>query len=158
MQKINNELLNSVLAKAKESPRRRMNHNFHTDFSDPINRMLNCFVSDTYFRPHKHENPDKREVFLVLKGSLVVIIFDEVGNIIDHIVLNQANGSFGVEIPPREWHTIVCLEPETVIYELKDGPYMPINDKNFAQWAPAEGEAGCKEIQDKWLKELGLRK
>jgi len=67
MQKIASaELLNEVIQKAKNSPRGRMNYNFHDDLVDPINRMLNAFEPGTYIQPHKHENPDKREVFILL--------------------------------------------------------------------------------------------
>ena len=41
------------------SPRLRLNHNFHDDLADPINRMLNALEPGTYLQPHKHENPDK---------------------------------------------------------------------------------------------------
>ena len=31
------------------------------------------------------------------------------------------------------------LEPDTVVFEVKPGPYQPTSDKDFAPWAPAEG-------------------
>jgi len=108
------KLLAELSQKANNSPRKRLNHNFHDDLADPINRMLNAFEPGTYIQPHKHENPDKREVFIVLRGSLVV------------------------------------LETGSVVYEVKDGPYFPISDKNFGSWAPKEGDAGC----DEYLKNL----
>ncbi|MBM3436837.1 MAG: cupin fold metalloprotein, WbuC family, partial [Bacteroidetes bacterium] len=58
----------------------------------------------------------------------------------------------------RKYHTIICLEPDSVIYELKDGPYDPADDKNFAPWAPKEGEPGCEEYMTKILYSLGLFK
>jgi hypothetical protein len=37
------------------------------------------------------------------------------------------------------YHSFIVLEPDTVIYEVKSGPYVTSTDKSFAPWAPAEG-------------------
>jgi len=151
MQKIvSPELLDEVIQKAKNSLRSRINHNFHDDLADPINRMLNAFEPGTYIQPHKHENPDKREVFIVLRGSLVVVFFDNSGTPTDFVLLDQDKGNYAVEIPVGAWHSVFALVSGTVVYEVKDGPYLPMNDKNFASWAQKEGELGC----DQYLKDL----
>ena len=142
---ISNKTLDELSQKAAEAPRLRMNLNHHDDLADPINRMLNAFEPGTYVQPHKHENPDKREVFLILKGSMVVVFFDDLGNANEFVLLNRENGNYAVEISPGVWHTIIALEKGTVVYEVKDGPYFPMNDKNFALWAPKENEDGCGE-------------
>lgn len=147
---VSKELLDELSKKALESPRKRLNHNFHDDLSDPINRMLNAFEPGTYIQPHKHENPDKREVFIVLRGSLVVVFFDNSGTPIDFILLDLEKENFAVEIPAGAWHSLFALESGTVVYEVKDGPYFPISDKNFAKWAPKEGDPNC----DEYLKNL----
>ena len=139
------ELLNEVSQKAMNSPRRRLNHNFHDDLADSINRMLNAFEPGTYIQPHKHENPDKREVFIVLRGSLVVVFFDNSGTPTDFVLLDRDKGNYAVEIPVGAWHSLFSLESGSVVYEVKDGPYLPMNDKNFAEWAPKEGDPNCEE-------------
>lgn len=139
------EFLDELSQKAILSPRQRMNHNFHDDLADPINRMLNAFEPGTYVQPHRHENPDKHEVFIVLRGSLVVVFFDNAGTPTDFVLLNRDKGNYAVEIPVGAWHSVISLEPGTVVYEVKDGPYLPISDKNFASWAPKEGESECTE-------------
>lgn len=141
---ISPDLLNGLTQKANQSPRRRLNHNFHEELADPINRMLNALEPGTYIQPHKHENPDKREVFIVLRGSLVVVFFDDSGNPNEFVLLDPENGNYGVEVPVGAWHSLFALEAGTVIYEVKDGPYSPLDDKNFASWAPREGEPECE--------------
>jgi cupin fold WbuC family metalloprotein len=138
---VSSELLDELSQRAINSPRNRMNYNFHDDLEDPINRMLNALEPGTYIQPHKHENPDKREVFIVLRGSLVVVFFDNSGNPTEFVLLDREKGNFAVEIPVGAWHTVIALEPGTVVYEFKDGPYFPISDKNFAEWAPKESDA-----------------
>ncbi|MDJ1468598.1 WbuC family cupin fold metalloprotein [Cytophagaceae bacterium DM2B3-1] len=153
---INQALLDQVSEKAQKSLRLRMNHNFHHTPDDLLNRMLNAMEPGTYVHPHKHENPDKREAFLILRGRLLVIAFDDMGNIIDHMELNPLKGNFGLEIPPRTYHTLITLEAGTVVYELKDGPYNVLNDKQFAPWAPAEGSAESANYMKQLLTQLAL--
>jgi cupin fold WbuC family metalloprotein len=139
MIRIDTSLLDQVSEKAKAAARKRMNHNFHQTAEDLLNRMLNAMEPGTYVCPHKHENPDKREVFLILRGSFLIVEFSDEGTITDYTVLSQSRGVYGLEIPPRIYHTLICLEPGSVLYELKDGPYIPASDKHFAPWAPVEG-------------------
>jgi len=145
MIKINEAFISETSNKAKTSLRRRMNYNFHKEDAATLQRMLNAMEPDTYIQPHKHENPDKVEAFFVLRGRILLIEFDETGKILDHIILDPKQGNFGGEIPPRTWHTLISLEEGSVAYEVKDGPYDPSVDKNFATWAPAEGDANCLE-------------
>ena len=156
MQLISSSLAEETIRKAKESVRKRMNYNFHVDFSDPINRMLNAMEPGTYVQPHKHENPDKREVFLVLEGTAAVVCFDATGEITEYTLLNRNKKVYGVEIPPKTWHTVISLESGTLLYEIKDGPYSPLDDKNFAPWAPREGEARCDDYLTGLIKKLNL--
>jgi len=142
---VSSRVLDELSQKAANSPRKRLNYNFHDDLSDPINRMLNALEPGTYLQPHKHENPDKREVFIVLRGSLVVVFFDDSGNTTEFVLLDPVKGNHVVEIPVGAWHTLIALESGSVVYEIKDGPYQPLLDKNFARWAPKEGDPDCQD-------------
>lgn len=140
---VNARLLDELTHKAAISPRKRLNLNFHEELSDPINRMLNAFEPGTYIQPHKHENPDKREVFIVLRGSMLMVIFDDSGAPVEFILLDPQQGNHAIEIPAGVWHSVISLSSGTVVYEIKDGPYVQSLDKNFAPWAPKEGDAEC---------------
>jgi cupin fold WbuC family metalloprotein len=139
MIKINRELLNSLSRQAKESERKRKNHNFHPGPEDPMHRMLNAMEPETYVRPHKHVEPMKREAFIILRGGIFLVEFDELGEITDHFIMQAGSGNEGAEITPGSYHTLIPLESGTVIYEIKDGPWDINTDKVFAQWAPEEG-------------------
>ena len=138
MNLINNDLINSVSTHAKQSKRMRMNFNFHTEDTALFQRMLNALEPSTYIRPHKHENPDKSEAFIAIRGKMAVITFDDNGRIIQSANIEPCSNCLGVEIPPCTWHTIISLESGSVAYEAKDGPYNPDTDKIFAKWSPAE--------------------
>lgn len=153
---INHKILDPLLVEAKNSDRKRKNLNFHQNFSDRVHRMVHATNPETYVQPHKHENPDKMETFIILKGSVLIIEFSEKGKIIDHSILDANTGNYGIEIPANTWHTLITLEKDSLVYELKDGPWNASDDKNFATWAPAEGESGCEEYNNSLLKKLKL--
>jgi len=109
-------------------------------------------------RPHRHINPDKIEAFIILCGRAVVVEFDDKGDILDYFLLDTRNRNYGVELTKRSWHTIIALEEDTVVYEIKEGPYIPLDDKDFAQWAPKEGDTITNAYIDELLLKLGIRK
>ena len=156
IQKIDEKLLSEVIKEAQIRERKRANYNFHPTYDDPINRMLNAFEPGTYVQPHKHENPDKREIFLLLKGKMAMVFFNDEGEITEHVILNYLTGNYGVEVPPKVWHTVISLESGTVVYEIKDGPYVQADDKNFALWAPKEGDDSCSGYLQKLMEKLNL--
>ena len=109
------------------------------EHDEPVQRMLNAMEPDTYVRPHRHTTPPKVEAFLVLRGAAAVLRFDDDGALVEAVVLRAGGPDFGAEIPPETWHTVVSLEPGTVLYEVLQGPYAAASHKDFAPWAPAEG-------------------
>ncbi len=151
MIRINEDFASQISEKAKHSARLRVNYNFHPQLDDPISRMLNAMEPGTYIQPHKHENPDRVEVFIALRGRFVVFTFDNEGNISDHFILDPSEGNYGVEIPARVYHTLISLEAGSVAYEIKEGPYYPATAKNFASWAPTEGDKETKAYMEKLL-------
>lgn len=150
MQLITRELFTEVLEKARRSPRRRMNHNFHSGDAELAHRFLNVLLHGTYIRPHRHLDPPKSEAFLVLEGEVFFLLFDDAGKIVRRELLGP-DASFGVDIQPGVWHTVAALSPHAVCYEVKTGPYAPMADKEFAPWAPREGEAGVAAYLDSLL-------
>jgi cupin fold WbuC family metalloprotein len=139
MKKITTSLLDDVSAKAKLSKRLRMNFNFHPELSDPVQRLLNAMEPWTYVRPHRH--PGKEESFVILRGTILAVTFYEDGSIWDHALLNAENGIFGVEFEEGSYHMLTSLEPGSVVYEIKEGPFIPHSEDTSAPWAPPEGSA-----------------
>jgi cupin fold WbuC family metalloprotein len=144
MIRINRKIIELTIDKARKSPRKRMNYNFHTDESAIIQRMLNVIEPGTYIRPHKHENPDKNEVFILLSGKALVLEFSEQGHITEKYILDPSTEDYGAEIGPGVFHIIISLAQDTVAYEVKEGPYLPATVKHFAAWAPEEGSEGVE--------------
>ncbi|MFO8000533.1 MAG: WbuC family cupin fold metalloprotein, partial [Marinilabilia sp.] len=112
---IDSKLMDRLSGEARSSDRKRKNLNFHFGGDDLLQRMLNAFEPGTYVRPHKHGEPEKREVFLVLRGRLLMVFFDDEGNITDRTLLDQKQGAYGVEIPAGIWHAAVSLASGTIV-------------------------------------------
>lgn len=157
MIKITDKFISQNIDKKKILKRGRCNYNFHKKYSEKVQRFFNISNPLSYIRPHKHENPDKREIFIILKGRTVILEFDKKGNVKDYFILDSKKGNFGVEIPPKVWHTFISLERGTTLYEIKEGPYNPKADKSFAPWASAEGTADAANFNKKILNRLKIR-
>ncbi len=145
---INSETIKEVAATAQNSSRHRSIYTYHDNNADKLHRMINVIEPDSYIQPHKHEDPDKTEVFIILQGKLLVVIMADDGRVMESVTLEAGKSPWGVEVPPGVWHTTVSLEPDTAIYEVLEGPWDPKTHKKLAPFAPAETEiaAGQKYI------------
>ncbi len=135
---IDNALLDALCVEAAASPRRRKNRNFHPYDEHPGHRLLNAMQPDSYIPPHRHLDPNKDETFVVLRGLLGLVLFDDEGAVVRTARVGAAGAAIGVDIPHSTWHTAVALEANTVFLEAKAGPYLPFTAAEKAPWAPAE--------------------
>ena len=122
MKVIDLTLLDKVSSEAKESPRLRMNYNFHQSLEDKCHRMLNAVEPGTVVPIHRH--PTKDESFVILRGKVRVTTHNDDGSIIEDVVLSQESGNYGVDIPKNVWHKLESLESGSVIFECKAGPFV----------------------------------
>jgi cupin fold WbuC family metalloprotein len=56
-----------------------------------------------------HRHPEKEESFVVLRGRIRVITYNDDGTIIENIVLNPSEGRYGVNVGKNVWHTVEAL-------------------------------------------------
>jgi cupin fold WbuC family metalloprotein len=154
MIKINSQLIDSVIEQARTSPRRRMNYNFHPELNDPVQRLLNALEPWTYIRPHKHTT--KEESFVLLRGTILAVVFNDDGSIRDHAVLSQKTGILGIEFEENSFHMLTSLETGSAVFEIKEGPFVPHTEGSSAPWAPKEGTPEAKGFLEKVFGELGI--
>lgn len=128
---IDTQLLDKVSSEAKESPRLRMNYNFHQSLDDNCHRFLNAVEPETEVPIHRH--PTKDESFVILRGKVRVTIHNDDGSIIEDVVLSQESGNYGVDIPKNVWHKLESLESGSVIFECKEGPFVPHEEEGVLQ-------------------------
>ena len=145
MNLISQTLLDEVSAEARLTPRRRKNRNFHAGENAAAHRLLNALEPDSYVAPHRHLDPAKAESIVALKGSFGVIVFDASGVVQGTATLAPGGSDIGINLPPDTYHTIFALEPGSVFFEAKAGPYVPITAAELAEWAPAEDDRASVE-------------
>jgi cupin fold WbuC family metalloprotein len=155
VQLLDRALVDSLIERAQQSPRLRTNHNFHATPDENPNRFLNVMAAGTYIAPHRHLKPPKAESFLVIEGQIAFFTFDDSGQITSTHVLGGE--IMGIDIQPGPWHTVAVLGPYAVCYEVKPGPYSATDDKEFAPWAPREGDPGVADYQKKLLAAVKAR-
>lgn len=151
MRSVDIHLIEELIHQAQRSPRKRAHFLLHKH-SDPVQRLVNAIAPGSYVPPHKHENPDKIELFTILKGSVAALKFTPGGKI-DKIYLLEENGPMKiVDIRPRIYHSFIALEPSALL-EIIQSPYNEKTHKHWPSWAPKENTleaaAYLKELEKK---------
>lgn len=142
MKQLTPALLDALSQQARQSPRRRANHNLHEDLSDPIQRLAIAMEPDTYVRPHRH--PHTWEMLFPLRGRFVVLHFDDAGTVTQRTVLGEDCNV--LENPAGVWHAVLSLDQGGIIFEVKHGPYTPIPEADYAPWSGNAEGAEASEL------------
>ncbi len=125
--KITQAILDDLTAKAKESPRLRMNLDLRNSAEDQSQRMLNAIEPESVVPIHRHQKSS--ETVVCLRGRVVEEFYDELERICTEAIELTPNGPVvALNIPAGQWHTVRALESGTVILEMKNGKYEPIQD------------------------------
>jgi len=125
---INEALLNEVADRSKASPRLRMNYNLHDSPEANAQRLLNALEPGTVLSIHRHQNT--AETYIVLRGAIRVFFYNDQKELTNTFVLDPKKKTYGIHIPKGQWHTLEVLESSTVIFEVKDGPYVPLSEED----------------------------
>ncbi len=145
MKIISHKVLDQLSQEAFGSERLRKNLNLHDDYAEPCQRLFIAMEPGTYIRPHRHTDPPKPECFMAVRGRLALLVFEDDGEVRDVIPFGVGCETLAIDLPAGEWHSIIVLEPQSVFFETKPGPYVAISDKDFAPWAPEENSAEVKQ-------------
>lgn len=135
---IDTALLDELSSQARALPRLRMNRNFHRECGDFCHRLLIALEPGSYIPPHCHLDPAKDETLLLVRGRIGALLMDAEGHIAQARVLSATTGCLGLTIPHGTLHTLVALEPGSVFFEAKAGPYAAPSEAERPTWAPAE--------------------
>ena len=98
-----------------------MNYNFHPELSDKVQRFINCMEVGTKVEIHHHTVD---ELLIVIRGAIKAILVDDDKHVIDERIIRPAEGVYGVQLPKNVWHVVECLEPDTCVFEVKEGPFV----------------------------------
>jgi len=143
MKKFGNSEIRRLFNDADGSSRQRAHHLLHNAHSDKVQRLVIALKRKSYIQPHSHSQFHQWESFIVLSGQVKLMTFDESGQVLCVELLEQGNI---IEIPPNVIHTLLSITDESLIYEVKEGPFLEQFAKKTENWAPAENSDGVESF------------
>ena len=127
---ITKAVLDDLIARAKASPRLRMNMDLRNGPEDSSQRMLNAIEPGSLLPIHRHKYTS--ETIVCIRGRVVEEFYDELERICtDAIELTPGGPNFLINIPAGQWHTVRALESGSVLLEMKDGKWEPLGPEDI---------------------------
>lgn len=126
---IDNQLLDTLSAQAKENPRLRQNFDLRNSENDSSQRMLNALEPGTIMPIHRHRTSS--ESIAILRGKMLMRFYDDNGNLTEEVVMEPKGDCPMVQVEKSQWHSLEVLEEGTIVFEAKDGKYEPLEDEDF---------------------------
>ena len=128
---IDKTLLDTLSAQAKASPRLRQNYDLRNSENDNSQRMLNALEPGTVMPIHRHRGSS--ETVVIIRGRMLENFYDEQGNITEQVLMYPGCDTPIVNVEKGRWHSLECLEPDTVLFESKDGKYEPLAEEDIKE-------------------------
>lgn len=126
---IDQDLLNYLSDEARKNSRLRASFDLRNSTEDLSQRMLNAIEPGTVIPIHRHQHSS--ETLIIIRGKLREFLYDESGAL-DKVVEMEAGGTCTImQIEKGQWHSLECLKSGTIIFEAKDGQYMPISAEDI---------------------------
>lgn len=126
---IDQKLLDTLSAQAKANPRLRQSLDLRTTPDDKSQRMLNALEPGTIMPIHRHSNTS--ETMVMVRGALKEYFYDDEGQLTNEIIMRPNSENSIIQIEKGQWHSLECLEPNTIIFEAKDGTYEPLSQSDI---------------------------
>ena len=127
--KIDNKFLDNLTSQAKVNSRLRQSFDLRTTSDDNSQRMLNAMEPGSLIPIHRHCTTT--ETMVMVRGKFIERFFDDTGNLTDEFVMEPCGEHPMIQIEAGQWHSLEVLESGTVIFEAKDGKYVPLDEKDI---------------------------
>lgn len=118
---IDKKLLDDLSAQAKANPRFRQSFDLRTTPEDNSQRMLNALEPGTIMPIHRHRGSS--ETVVIIRGRMIEKFYDEEGNLTEEVLMFPGCDNPVVNVEIGRWHNLECIEPNTILFESKDGAY-----------------------------------
>ena len=123
---LSEEEIDHMIAEAYNNETHKYRYCLHENENSGMQEMIFVQLDDVISRPHKH--PYYAESQMILRGSALLMLMDEKGDIYErHIVSEQNNRIWRID--KDIYHVMVPTTPEIVIYEVREGRFD--NGSNF---------------------------
>ena len=144
---LGNKMLDGLCQQAEYSLHRRQHLNIHSSYQENCQRLFNTIQPNSYIPPHRHYIANKQELLVAIRGSFCLITFDDHGNFVrsssfgSELYADELCSNVGVEIPPDVWHTVIAKQENSILLEVKEGPFVSEDSEEIALRAPRDGSA-----------------
>jgi cupin fold WbuC family metalloprotein len=154
LEKLNNQNIEYLVSKAKETQSNKFRLCCHETINDPVHEMFIVHPKDVYIRPHKHIK--KAESILVLEGCMDYITFKDSGEIKERVLLGDYNSGNQFYIANKEYsfHSLIIYSDWCVFLEITKGPFIK-DETCFAPWsAESKDKKGIKNFMKKYVRQF----
>lgn len=154
MKVFSRQFFDDLLSTASQSQRLRAHANVHRSYTDQCQKLFNAIKVNSYIRPHRHSLDPKEECLIAIKGLFGFVMFTDQG-LVESVTLfgsekyvEKLSIPSGIELPAGVWHTVISLVDDSVLFEVKSGPFDPCLAKELAPWAPDEGDRNAFQYME----------
>lgn len=128
---IDNKILDDLSAQAKKNPRLRLSMDLRNGPEDLSQRMLNALEPGTIMPIHRHHVSS--ESVVLLRGKIEWVFYDDNGSVTERVTLDANGEPRMINVERYRWHSLVCLESGSVLYESKNGAYAPLAEDEIME-------------------------
>ena len=148
---INNELVEQIVKEASQSQRHMARLLMHFDHEDPVQEMLIALGRNCAVMPNR--SVGRSESLQVVQGELLLIIFDDNGNVVKRVEMRPAGSDkvFLYRLSSTPWHTMIPLTKMVVVHEALEGPFKQSSEP-LPDWLPGDSES-----LKRFLKEIEMQ-
>lgn len=130
---IDKNILENLSGQAKASPRLRKNYDLRNIEEDQSQRMLNALEPGTIMPIHRHHASS--ETVVILRGKIKWVFYDNNGRETESVVLDANGEPRMLNVEKDRWHSLICLESGSILFESKDGPYHPLEADEIMEFS-----------------------
>ena len=136
---INNDLVEQIIEEASQSQRHMARLLMHFDHEDPVQEMLIAMGRDCAVMPNR--SVGRSESLQIVKGELLLIIFDDNGNVVKRVEMRPAGSDkvFLYRLSSTPWHTMIPLSEIVVVHEALQGPFNNSSEP-LPDWVPGDSQ------------------
>ena len=141
---INNDLVEQIIEEASQSQRHMARLLMHFDHEDPVQEMLIAMGRNCAVMPNC--SVGRSESLQVVQGELLLVIFDDNGNVLKRIEMGPAGSdkAFLYRLSSTPWHTMIPLSEIVIVHEVIEGPFSNSSDP-IPDWVPQNPD-GLKQF------------
>ncbi len=93
--------------------------------------MLYALEPGTVLPIHRHRGSS--ETVVIIRGRIQWVFYDDSGAETERVTLDARGDLRMLNVERGRWHSLVCLESGSVLFESKDGPWEPLAPEDILQ-------------------------